>query len=89
MGWYNRTFEEEARRAGERLGPFRAGLLFAREIAYPDFDPTESEAALGEYFFDRLGFGGRWRCSKRIWLAARRRQTSNRCAVRRCCWGGA
>ena len=82
MEWYERTFEEEVQRAGERLDPFRAGLLFAREIAYPDLDPAEAEAvlesfasvarqaaaaeadlhgkvaALNEYFFDRLGFGG-------------------------------
>ena len=82
MDWPFRTFETEARLAGDEISPFRAGLLFAREIAHPGLNPADAEAelaqmaaaiaphlaaerdlsgktaALGEYFFDQLGFGG-------------------------------
>lgn len=35
------TFAAEARAAGEGLSPVRAGLLFARECAYPDLRPSD------------------------------------------------
>src|SRR5215207_10058675 len=35
------TFAEEVREAGEALSPARAGLLFARECAYPDLRPSD------------------------------------------------
>lgn len=34
------TFEAEVREAGEQLSPVRAGLLLARECAYPELRPT-------------------------------------------------
>lgn len=40
------TFKAEVREAGEALSPFRAGLLFAREIAYPEMRPSEWIAQL-------------------------------------------
>lgn len=40
------TFKAEVRQAGEALSPLRAGLLFAREIAYPDLRASESIAQL-------------------------------------------
>ena len=35
------TFVEEVREAGEGLSPVRAGLLIAREVAYPDLRPSD------------------------------------------------
>jgi len=35
------TFAEEVREAGEGLSPVRAGLLLAREVAYPDLRPSD------------------------------------------------
>jgi regulator of sirC expression with transglutaminase-like and TPR domain len=35
------TFEIEARRAGDNLSPVRAGLLLARECAYPSLRPSD------------------------------------------------
>jgi regulator of sirC expression with transglutaminase-like and TPR domain len=35
------TFRSEVRAAGADLSPVRAGLLFAREIAYPDLRPSD------------------------------------------------
>jgi regulator of sirC expression with transglutaminase-like and TPR domain len=35
------TFAAECRAAGEALSPLRAGLLFARECAYPDLRPSD------------------------------------------------
>lgn len=40
------TFKAEVREAGEALSPLRAGLLFAREIAYPELHPSEWVAQL-------------------------------------------
>jgi regulator of sirC expression with transglutaminase-like and TPR domain len=40
------TFHSEVRAAGEDLSPVRAGLLFAREIAYPDLRPSDYLAQL-------------------------------------------
>ena len=40
------TFQAEVREAGEDLSPVRAGLLFAREIAYPDLRPSQSISQL-------------------------------------------
>jgi regulator of sirC expression with transglutaminase-like and TPR domain len=34
-------FEAEVRRAGDKLSPVRAGLLLARECAYPDLRPSD------------------------------------------------
>jgi regulator of sirC expression with transglutaminase-like and TPR domain len=39
------TFRDAVRAAGA-LSPFRAGLLFAREIAYPDLRPSDYLARL-------------------------------------------
>ncbi len=49
MDWFERTCEVEVRRAGEALDPFRAGLLFAREVAHPGMDPSASEARMEAY----------------------------------------
>jgi regulator of sirC expression with transglutaminase-like and TPR domain len=35
------TFAEEVAQAGDQLSPLRAGLLFARECAYPDLRPSD------------------------------------------------
>lgn len=35
------TFTQEVQAAGEALSPFRAGLLFAREVAYPQLRPSD------------------------------------------------
>src|SRR5262245_38513606 len=35
------TFKTEVREAGEKLSPARAGLLFARELVYPDLQPSD------------------------------------------------
>lgn len=35
------SFEAEVRRAGDKLSPVRAGLLLARECAYPDLRPAD------------------------------------------------
>jgi len=35
------TFKTEVREAGQKLSPARAGLLFARELAYPDLKPSD------------------------------------------------
>jgi regulator of sirC expression with transglutaminase-like and TPR domain len=40
------TFEAEVSEAGDALSPVRAGLLFARECAYPDLRPSESMVQL-------------------------------------------
>lgn len=40
------TFRSEVRAAGEGLSPARAGLLFAREIAYPGLRPSDYLAQL-------------------------------------------
>ncbi len=40
------TFHSEVRAAGEDLSPARAGLLFAREIAFPDLRPSDYLAQL-------------------------------------------
>ena len=42
------TFAAEVRAAGEALSPARAGLLFAREVAYPDLRPTAYLARLDD-----------------------------------------
>ena len=42
------TFEEEVQEAGEDLSPARAGLLFAREIAYPHLRPSDYLIRLDE-----------------------------------------
>jgi len=42
------TFHSEVRAAGEDLSPARAGLLFAREIAYPDLRPSDYLAQLDD-----------------------------------------
>jgi len=35
------TFKTEVQAAGQKLSPARAGLLFARELAYPDLRPSD------------------------------------------------
>lgn len=40
------TFHSEVRAAGDDLSPARAGLLFAREIAYPSLRPSDYVAQL-------------------------------------------
>ncbi len=42
------TFRAEARAAGDDLSPTRAGLLFAREIAYPGLRPSDYLAQLAD-----------------------------------------
>ena len=42
------NFEAEVRSAGEALSPARAGLLLARECAYPDLRPSEYLARLDD-----------------------------------------
>ena len=42
------TFHSEVRAAGDDLSPARAGLLFAREIAYPDLRPSDYLAQLDD-----------------------------------------
>jgi len=42
------TFAREVQRTGGRLSPGRAGLLFAREVAYPDLVPSASLAVLDD-----------------------------------------
>jgi regulator of sirC expression with transglutaminase-like and TPR domain len=42
------SFEAEVRAAGEALSPGRAGLLFARECAYPDLRPSGGLAQLDD-----------------------------------------
>lgn len=42
------SFEAEVRRAGEGVSPARAGLLLAREVAYPDLQPAHYLARLDE-----------------------------------------
>ncbi len=42
------SFEAELRAAGEALSPVRAGLLLARECAYPDLRPSEHLAQLDD-----------------------------------------
>jgi len=42
------TFKAEIREAGEALSPLRAGLLFARGIAYPDLRPSHYLAQLDD-----------------------------------------
>ena len=42
------TFAREVQRTGGRLSPGRAGLLFAREVAYPDLLPSASLAILDD-----------------------------------------
>jgi regulator of sirC expression with transglutaminase-like and TPR domain len=43
------TFREEVRAAGSHLSPVRAGLLFAREIAYPDLRPSDYLVLLDDW----------------------------------------
>ncbi len=40
------TFAAEVAEAGEALSPLRAGLLFAREVAYPDLRPSDYEVQM-------------------------------------------
>ena len=47
--WFDRSFKAEVKQAGESLNPFRGGLLFAREIAYPDLNPVEADAELDRF----------------------------------------
>lgn len=42
------TFKAELHQAGEALSPLRAGLLFAREIAYPDLRASDYIAQLDQ-----------------------------------------
>ena len=49
------SFEAEVRAAGEALSPARAGLLLARECAYPDLRPSASLAQLDTLAFDAGG----------------------------------
>jgi regulator of sirC expression with transglutaminase-like and TPR domain len=46
------TFAREVQRTGGRLSPGRAGLLFAREVAYPDLQPSASLALLDDLAID-------------------------------------
>jgi regulator of sirC expression with transglutaminase-like and TPR domain len=50
------TFEDEVSRVGDNLSPVRAGLLVARECAYPDLQPSRCLAQLDELYAraDRL-----------------------------------
>lgn len=46
------TFEAEVQRAGDNLSPVRAGLLLARECAYPELQPSDCLAQLANLATD-------------------------------------
>jgi regulator of sirC expression with transglutaminase-like and TPR domain len=43
------TFRDEVRVAADGLSPVRAGMLFAREVAYPDLKPSDYLAVLEDW----------------------------------------
>ena len=63
------TFKTEVQAAGQKLSPARAGLLFARELAYPDLRPSDYLIQLDDLAAAAHPFMETHRTARNRWLA--------------------